>query len=843
MKKLTLLAAIVALIATFLLPTAIAMAAPPDPLSMGPYGVNRQYYYAGNLQLTVQSSGTTVTTGDCTTTATSPHQYGQSSKCPQTTFPQPLEGSVTWPKDDPNPYKVILFLHGRHTACKGTTGTNSGSQSFTTGECPNKLVPVSPTGASGPEEPADMGSETGEWPSWEGYNYISTLLASWGYVVISPSAGQIVAFDGSNVLDAGALARAEIIANTLDLLHDWNEGIPAPPATAVQTAAGQPGIGTSLAGKLDFSKVGIMGHSRGGEGVAEFIPYNRARPTPGRRYPLQAVFALAPIDRNKQIPTGTNFATLLPACDGDVTTLAGANMFERGKYAEPDDPFAKVQFYVEGTNHNYFNTRWPASDRTGSDIACGSTPSTRIRLSQEDQQKTGLATIPTFLRVYLGDETDLLPWVDGEAGLPNSACPTGPTHVPNCEDEVKYTYIAPADERQDVIHPGPGVTPTTASPTAPDEAGGMYSGSGFSIFQWCNPDPFATVLANPPVTQTTKAIVECEGPTYKNVTANAAIQSFGPQLSLAWDGPATLSATLRGGARDESEFQNLVFRAAVQSNDIVRNAIGNQYEPRTSTQDFGIALVDREGHQSVHTLKEFTSGGLEKALGETPNNTQHVILNQFRLPLARYAADGVDLSELDKVEFRFGGIGVNATGAIQFADLAFQKVPPSNDVSALAAATAPVSLTPLPADPPIPAVDAIKTGEPRVDAAGKPTTEVCVGGRPSVQIAGVKKAHGLLITGTAADKGCAGNTGSVQRVQVTIGKKVGKACRFVVADGRLTRATDCSIPASVVAIGGARWRVKLKHAPPPGAYVVAARAIDGTGTFSKSSVRKIEVTR
>ena len=50
-----------------------------------------------------------------------------------------------------------------------------------------------------------------------------------------------------------------------------------------------------------------MGHSRGGEAVTQFITYNRQRPSPGRRYNLQAVFALAPIDRNKQYPVGTNY--------------------------------------------------------------------------------------------------------------------------------------------------------------------------------------------------------------------------------------------------------------------------------------------------------------------------------------------------------------------------------------------------------------------------------------------------------------------------------------------------------------------------------------------------------
>ena len=835
MKKVLALAVSLAALASFVLP-ALAAAAPPDPLTMGPYGVNRSYYNEGTLQLTVPSSGITSGSASCETSGSGPHEYGQSSKCPGGTFPQPLEGSVTWPKGDPNPYKVILFLHGRHTACKSSGGTDSSSQSFATGECPNKTAVVG--GPSGPEGPEDIGSETGFWPSWGGYNYMSDLLASWGYVVISPSAGALVSFDGTSVMDAGAFARAEIIGNTLDVLYAWNQGTPASGPTAIQTANGQPGVGTQLAGKLDFSKVGIMGHSRGGEGVAEFIPFNRARPAPGRKYNLQAVFALAPIDRNKQTPTGTNFATLLPACDGDVTTIAGANMFERGKYAVPDDPYAKVEYYVEGTNHNYYNTRWPASDRSGSDIACGSNAGTgKARLSQEDQRKTGLATMPTFLRAYLGGETEMLPWLSGEAGLPASACPTGATHVPLCEDEIKQTYIAPAGERLDILRPSPGVRPTTASPIAPDDAGGIYSGTGFSTFQWCNPDPFATVIANPPASQTTAALVACEGPLSGSTSANSAIQSWGPQLTLAWNGPATLAATLRGDARNGAAFDNLTFRAAFQSNDVLLNPIGNAYDPRTATQDFWVALVDREGHESAHKLTEFFSGGVEKALGTTPNNTQHVVLNQFRAPLSVFAADGVKTSDLDRVEFRFGGAGVNPSGAIQFSDVAFQQAPS-------AGATPQTALSPLPTDPELPAMDAVKTGSPRL--ATEPG--YCVDHkRPTVGIATARSGKRLLVKGRAGDRGCAATdakrakSGAVEQVQVSVFKKVGKKCRYLTADGRLMKKIACLSPLSSMATGKKHWKLRPPGTLPAGSYTVAAFAIDDVGNVSKVKFRQIEV--
>jgi hypothetical protein len=836
LKKVLALAVAMAAIASVVFPLS-ALAVPPDPLQMGPYGVNRSYYNEGTLQLTVPSSGITPGGGQpCESSGSGFHEYGQSSKCPGGTFPQPLEGSVTWPKGDPNPYKVILFLHGRHTACKGTGGTDNGSQSFTTGECPNKTVAVG--GPSGPEIPGDIGSETGYWPSWGGYNYMSDLMASWGYVVISPSAGALVAFDGTSVMDAGAFARAEIIANTLDVLYAWNEGVPAKGPTTIQTNNGQPGVGTQLAGKLDFSKVGIMGHSRGGEGVAEYIPFNRARPAPGRKYNLQAVFALAPIDRNKQIPTGTNFATLLPACDGDVTTIAGANMFERGKYATPNDPYAKIEYYVEGANHNFYNTRWPSSDRTGSDIACGTAFGTgKARLTPEDQRKTGLATMPTFLRAYIGGETDLLPWLTGEAGLPASACPTGPTHVPFCEDVVKQTYIAPAGERLDILRPSPGVRPTTVSPIAPNDAGGVYTGTGFSIFQWCNPDPFATVLANPPASQTTAALVACEGPLSGSTTANAAIQSWGPQLTLAWNAPATLAATLRGDARNGAAYDNLVFRAAFQSNDITLNPVGNFFDPRSATQDFWVTLVDRDGVESSHKVTEFFSGGVEKAVGTAPNNSQHVVLNQFRAPLSLYAADGVDTADLDRVEFRFGTAGVNPSGAIQFSDVAFQQAPASSS-------TPLATLRPLPSDPELPAMDGLKTGSPRL------VTEpgYCVDHKkPTVRIATARSGKRLLVSGRAGDQGCAASgskrakRGAVEQVQVAVFKEVGNKCRFLTADGRLMKKTACMTPLSSVASGRKHWKLRPPGTLPAGDYTVAAFAIDDVGNVSPVKFRQIEV--
>lgn len=148
----------------------------------------------------------------------------------------------------------------------------------------------------------------------------------------------------NNANESGYLGRAEIISKTLDLVSSWN------------TATGPAGVGDALKGQVDITRVGVMGHSRGGEGVNAFAEYNltrpataaeaatrrdpedstRAEPVPdtGPRYNLKAVFSLAPVDNQgsrKPVVRGTNFATLLPYCDGDVYDLEGAPVFERSK--------------------------------------------------------------------------------------------------------------------------------------------------------------------------------------------------------------------------------------------------------------------------------------------------------------------------------------------------------------------------------------------------------------------------------------------------------------------------------------------------------------------------------
>ena len=295
----------------------------PDPLAPGPYGFKKVEYNAGNLMITI------------------PPANGTASQ----TFPQPLEGSIVYP-DTPGPWKVLrvparppLDVHHRRRRRE-----LAADQPLPIATCRDTDNP-------------DGTENTTNIRSYQGYDYLSTNLASHGYVVMSISANTVVSYDNTFSYDAGANARSQIIAASLDLLYRWNNGTgPVIAGDDYHT------VGEKLTGKMEMQRVGLMGHSRGGEGVTDFIRFNRQRPSGGRIYNLQAVMSLAPIDSQKQVPLGTNFGVILPACDGDVSTLAGANAYERSKYPNTADAFAKVQWYVQGANHNYFNTVWTNDD-------------------------------------------------------------------------------------------------------------------------------------------------------------------------------------------------------------------------------------------------------------------------------------------------------------------------------------------------------------------------------------------------------------------------------------------------------------------------------------------------
>jgi hypothetical protein len=152
-------------------------------------------------------------------------------------------------------------------------------------------------------------------PNYKGYDYIASQLASYGFIVVSVSANGVNVL-GNEVNDTGMTQRADVIEQHLDLWNTWNTSSAAP-------------FGTRFVGKVDVSRIGVMGHSRGGEGAVYAPIVDAERPSP---YGIDAVLALAPVDFTRATIPNIPFDVMLPYCDGDVSDLEGVHFFDDSRY-------------------------------------------------------------------------------------------------------------------------------------------------------------------------------------------------------------------------------------------------------------------------------------------------------------------------------------------------------------------------------------------------------------------------------------------------------------------------------------------------------------------------------
>jgi predicted dienelactone hydrolase len=246
---------------------ATALAAPPDPLARGPY---------------------TATTVDPVLMGTAdlqePNAAGGPLTGPAAAATVQVRGSIYYPANRATGSPVILLVHGNHGSC------DSGSAPNCTAFKRND----------------------------RGYAYLGENLATWGYTVMSLDQDQLIYYQ-DNAQGKGMHQRRILMAAALDALYAANQ--------APMPANADNNLGAALVGKLDFSRVGVMGHSRGGDAVSSFIDYNRERPVPGRKYNLRGVIALAPVDYERRAPYGVPYMTMFGYCEGDVTNLQGARLF------------------------------------------------------------------------------------------------------------------------------------------------------------------------------------------------------------------------------------------------------------------------------------------------------------------------------------------------------------------------------------------------------------------------------------------------------------------------------------------------------------------------------------
>ncbi|MEV6631826.1 hypothetical protein AB0M54_13850 [Actinoplanes sp. NPDC051470] len=319
-----------------------------------------------------------------------------SAKLPD--FPADVEmrGVVVAPTNAPGPRPLALFLHGRHYTCYQ-------------GDDPDKITGDWPC----PEGLTEV-------PSYRGYLQSQQLLASQGYVTVSISAnginGQDFAAD-----DGGAQARSSLVR-----LH------------LAQWAARNPAI-ARVAPQADLSKVFLVGHSRGGEGVNR-AAMDTLNPPPAAvdgyhgkvGWTIRGTLLIGPTIFGHDPVPDVPSATILPGCDGDVSDLQG-QIFVDGTRGVGNGKALHSALLFVGANHNYFNTEWTPgqsaapsfddffTDPGAPDPLCS--PGTPTRLTERQQQTAGATYIATAARLFVAGDDRARPLLDGTGVRAPSADP------------------------------------------------------------------------------------------------------------------------------------------------------------------------------------------------------------------------------------------------------------------------------------------------------------------------------------------------------------------------------------------------------------------------------------
>ncbi|HEX4879684.1 MAG TPA: hypothetical protein VFV39_07565 [Limnobacter sp.] len=549
-------------------------------------------------------------------------------------YPGDVEAQVRYPLDGDGPFPVVLYLHGRHVTC-----SYLGTEFLSSGECELEIPGL--VGA-----PIQLLKSV---DSYKGYDYMAQNLAAQGYVVISINANDVN--DKDLVGNAGANERSQLILHHLDILREINR-------TGFYSRLSDPYLLSGLRGKIDIGSIGLMGHSRGGQGVTQVLAVNNNRPAtlevggniyqPGDPFiaphQIKAVFALAPTNFDYIAAPNVNFAVLLPYCDGDVSNLQGAFMYDKSRYLTETTETPKFQVVTMGANHNFYNTIWSGDDYSNADSHCDLSTPNNGRDSPVDQRRHGEFLMSSFFRLFLGNEAQFAPYWSGNAGLATDACPVDKTSdIAACNARVHLSIQAPASKRlviDDVLD---------ADSLATNNLNGANTPKDLDRFEFCNTSSPTGVVAS---------------------AACPSLRTWATAGQLYVESDNTQSAlTFALGDKNLKPYDSLTFRAGLP----VFDGAGALTEPPAMS----VTLTDKTGKSQTVSVSAY-SRALYVPPGDASNpEGAKTLLNMVKLPLNAFK--GIDFEHVQSV-----ALVNNSLVKLQLTDVQFQALggplvlPPDN---------------------------------------------------------------------------------------------------------------------------------------------------------------------
>lgn len=228
-----------------------------------------------------------------------------------------------------------------------------------------------------------------------GYGYLGELLASRGFILASVDENFI------NGLSAENDGRAWLLLKHLEAWKSFNETPGGP-----------------FDGRVDMSRIALIGHSRGGEAAALAATFNRLKFYPDNfkqafnfNFDIKAVVAIAPVDGQYK-PTGqftplenVDYLLIHGSHDGDVSSALGLRQYERLRFTDGMPHFKAVVFMYRA-NHGQWNTVWGNKD-TGP--RSGRTLDLRALIDPEAQRQFARVVISGFLEASLHGERGYVP--------------------------------------------------------------------------------------------------------------------------------------------------------------------------------------------------------------------------------------------------------------------------------------------------------------------------------------------------------------------------------------------------------------------------------------------------
>lgn len=494
-------------------------------------------------------------------------------------IPIDLWARVYVPSGSAGQLPLVVLLHGNHATCGtfdglGPARRDDNIQYTLTGTCPARYVVI---------------------PNHAGYDYLARPLASRGYIVVSINANRGVTAAPGETLDRGLnLRRGRLVLRHLKYLVEEN----AKP-------------GGPLYHRIDFSHVGLMGHSRGGEGMRAAYEQYRA---PGSPWPVrigtpigfEALFEIGPVDGqtgprtnpNRLDADGLAWTVLLPNCDGDVFNLQGVKPFDRMLLKTGESPARfKATYTVWGTNHNFYNTEWQLSDSPG---CLGQTRLFPRLVGSAEQRAASSASFLALMRGNVGPAAD-------------------PVFNQNFDPEFALPPIVANVTRVDRGYTdSPSATITRIFDDFPSAPTNVYTANGVQF------------------------------------AVGSVPQHDGAQRAAAvsWNnaGPNVFFQSTAAAAVDLSAYRTLEFRVSRQCHDLRCHNAGAAWHGATN---FSIQLVTgADQPSSAVELQDYVSlTGPVGTLTEFAGTLVHPILLTARIPLSAFG--GAHLTTVRGVRFVF----------------------------------------------------------------------------------------------------------------------------------------------------------------------------------------------